>query len=74
MDNNFNTTEVTDKYTMKAIQKCKMPLEIPLRQVGNSLMITIPQTLVKLCGLEEGSKFEVEIDKEFLILKCKKGN
>jgi antitoxin component of MazEF toxin-antitoxin module len=63
-----------DKYTMKAIQKCKMPLEIPLRRVGNSLMITIPQTLVKLCGLKEGSKFEVEIDKEFLILKGKRNH
>lgn len=52
----------------------KMPLEIPLRKVGNSEMITIPQTLLKLCGLSENSKFEVQVDKEYLTLRCKRGN
>ncbi len=59
---------------MTAIQNHKMPLTIPLRKVGNSLMITIPQTLIRLYGLGEDSEFEVAIDKDFLILRCKKGN
>lgn len=59
---------------MTPIQNHKMPLTIPLRKVGNSMMITIPQTLLKLYGLAEDSEFEVMIDKEFLVLRCKKGN
>ncbi len=59
---------------MKAIQNNKMPLTIPLRKVGNSMMITIPQTLLKLYGLGEDSEFEVEINTEYLILRCKRGN
>ena len=59
---------------MTSIQNHKMPLTIPLRKVGNSLMITIPQTLIKLYGLADDSSFEVVIDKEYLILRCKNGN
>ncbi len=59
---------------MNEIFKHKMPLTIPLRKVGNSLMITIPQTLIQLYGLGDSSAFEVIIDPAFLNLKCKKGN
>jgi len=51
-----------------------MPLKIPLRKVGNSMMITIPQTLIRLYGLGDDAEFEVMIDSKYLILKCKKGN
>lgn len=51
-----------------------MPLTIPLRKVGNSMMLTIPQTLIRLYGLADDAEFEVAIDKDFLILRCKKGN
>jgi antitoxin component of MazEF toxin-antitoxin module len=59
---------------MNTINNNRMPLTIPLRKVGNSMMLTIPQTLIRLYGLADDAEFEVAIDKDFLILRCKKGN
>ncbi len=59
---------------METIHTNNMPLTIPLRKVGNSLMITIPKTLIQLYGLGDDSSFEVQIDTDFLMLKCKRGN
>lgn len=58
---------------MNTINNSNMPLMIPLRKVGNSLMITIPQTLIRLYGIGDNAEFEVQIDKEYLSLRCKKG-
>lgn len=54
---------------MKDTQKRTMPLTLPLRKVGNSLMLTIPKTLVELYGLTENTEFEVIPDKEHLTLR-----
>jgi antitoxin component of MazEF toxin-antitoxin module len=50
-----------------------MTLNLPLRKVGNSLMITIPQTLIEMYDITVGNEFAVEIDPVALILKCEKG-
>ncbi len=47
----------------------KMPLEIPLRKVGNSLMLTIPSDIARLYGLSEGTMFEVVPEKEMFVLR-----
>lgn len=58
---------------MRTIHNKVMPLEIPLRKVGNSLMLTIPSDIAKLYGLKEGTMFEVIPDKEeMFILKVSK--
>ena len=52
-----------------------MPLELPLRKVGNSLMITIPADIAKLYGLKAGNTFEVIPEKDAFVLKSiKKDN
>ena len=55
-------------------QTITMPLEIPLRKVGNSLMLTVPSDIIKLYGLQEGDKFILEPDKDFFSLKTQKKN
>ncbi len=58
---------------MKTIPINSMPLEIILRKVGNSLMLTLPADVAKLCGLHEGSRFEVTVQGDVLTLKSKAG-
>ena len=50
-----------------------MTLELLLRQVGNSMMITVPQTILQMYDISDGDKFGVEINPDYLILKCKRG-
>jgi antitoxin component of MazEF toxin-antitoxin module len=57
---------------MKDKQSRTMPLTLPLRKVGNSLMLTIPKTLAELYDLAENTEFEVIPDKEHLTLKSVK--
>lgn len=49
-------------------------LEIPLRKVGNSMMLTIPSDIIKLYELKEGTIFEVIPEKELFIIKLKNEN
>ncbi|KCZ73349.1 growth regulator [Candidatus Methanoperedens nitroreducens] len=48
-----------------------VPLEIPLRKVGNSLVLTIPAEICKLYGLKEGSTFELLPTGDRLTLRSK---
>lgn len=57
---------------MKDKQNRTMPLTIPLRKVGNSLMLTVPKPLAELYGLTENTEFEVIPDKEYLTLRSVK--
>lgn len=56
----------------KLIQNNVMPLTLKIRKIGNSLMITVPQTLAKLCGISDDDEFIVDVTPEYLILKTKR--
>lgn len=49
-----------------------MPLEINLRRVGNSLVLTVPSEILKLYGLKEGDSFELVPGVDHLTLRSKK--
>lgn len=57
---------------LQTVLRKSMPLHLILRKVGNSLMLTLPADVAKLCGLQEGSVFEVTVQDDTLILKSKK--
>lgn len=52
--------------------KLESMLELRVRKLGNSLIMTIPAEIAKMYGIVEGSAFEVLPDKEKLILHSKK--
>ncbi len=47
-------------------------MQLLLKRVGGSLALIIPRDIVSLCDLEEGSKFEVVVEKNILTLKAEK--
>ena len=47
-------------------------LELKVRKLGNSLIITIPAEIAKMYGIVEGSAIEVIPDKDKLIMQSKK--
>lgn len=47
-------------------------LELKIRKLGNSLIITVPAEIAKMYGIIEGSAIEVVPDKDKLIMQSKK--